>query len=220
MKINCFVVCLSGILINSNAFHHGRLSRKTTLYMTKSDSSTLFSSFSKISSKSLPVILGFGLFFSSPTISPPPAFAAEELVDSPWTSGVKYTVVKSGTGASPKVGDMVSIRFRGSYKGNVFDDTFSTSEPYLYRAGLGSIVKGLDDTIIHMKVGDRLKLQFGGDLAFGSKGKASSPGKPRIPPMAEIDYEVELVELPGYGDDIILDVASNNREFRLCVEHE
>jgi hypothetical protein len=40
-------------------------------------------------------------------------------------------------------------------------------------------------------------LKFGGEYAFGSKGKPSAPGKPRIPPNADVEYEVELVELPG-----------------------
>ena len=51
-------------------------------------------------------------------------------------------------------------------------------------------MKGLDDAVTHMKIGDRWKLSFGGDLAFGSKGKPSAPGKPRIPPNAVVDYEV------------------------------
>jgi len=53
-----------------------------------------------------------------------------------------------------------------------------------------SIVRGLDEAVVHMKVGDRWKLSFGGEMAFGQKGKPSSPGKPRIPPMAVVDYEV------------------------------
>lgn len=61
-----------------------------------------------------------------------------------------------------------------------------------HRAGVGLIVKGLDDAVVNMHVGDRYHLVFGGDLAFGEKGKPSAPGKPRIPPNAAIDYEVLL----------------------------
>ena len=32
------------------------------------------------------------------------------------------------------------------------------------------------------------------------------PGKPKIPPGGDIDYEVQLVELPGKGEDIISDI--------------
>lgn len=57
-----------------------------------------------------------------------------------------------------------------------------------------------------MHVGDRFRLQFGGDLAFGAQGRPSAPGKPRIPPNAVIDYEVELVSIPGTDDEFIADV--------------
>jgi FKBP-type peptidyl-prolyl cis-trans isomerase len=126
---------------------------------------------------------------------------------SPWSKDVQYEVVKSGKkdAARPKVGELVTIRFKGSYKGTVFDDTFKTEQPYIYRTGVGLVLKGLDDAIINMAVGDRIKLSFGGELAFGEKGKPSAPGKPRIPPNAVIDYEVELVELPGQAEDFIAD---------------
>ena len=91
-------------------------------------------------------------------------------------------------------------------KGTEFDNTFKTEMPYIYRAGSERILKGLDDTVVNMKVGDRLAVSFGGDLAFGQKGRPSAPGKPRIPPMATVDYEVELVNLPGTQEDMIADV--------------
>ena len=72
------------------------------------------------------------------------------------------------------------------------------------------IVKGLDDAIPNMSVGDRWKLSFGGDLAFGEKGKPSAPGRPRIPPNAVIDYEVELEDIPGAGDDFIADYEASS----------
>jgi peptidylprolyl isomerase len=56
--------------------------------------------------------------------------------------------------------------------------------------GVGSIVKGLDDAVLHMRTGDKVRLEFGGDLAFGDKGRPAAPGKPRIPPNADISYEV------------------------------
>jgi FKBP-type peptidyl-prolyl cis-trans isomerase len=125
---------------------------------------------------------------------------------SPWDDKVLYDVVTSNpSGLKPKVGELVAIRFKGSFKGNVYDNTFDTPEPYFYRAGVGLIIKGLDDAIPNMHVGERIKLTFSGDRSF-EKGKASSPGKPRIPPGAEVEYEVELTELPGAAEEFILDV--------------
>ena len=131
-----------------------------------------------------------------------PAFA--DLTPAPWDSNVKYEVVKKGTDEKPVAGDLVIVRFKGSTKGIVFDDTFSTSDPYYYRCGVGIIIKGLDDAILNMHVGDRYRLQFGGDLAFPN-GRPSAPGRPRISPGANVDYEVELIDVPGKGEDKILD---------------
>ena len=70
----------------------------------------------------------------------------------------------------------------------------------------GSLVKGLDDAVLNMKVGEKVVLEFGGDLAFGEKGRASAPGRPRIPPNADVTFEVLLQSLPGTGGDFIADV--------------
>ena len=63
----------------------------------------------------------------------------------------------------------------------------------------------MDETVAHMHEGDRVRIQVGGDYAFGSKGLPAAPGRPRIPPNAVIDYDIQLVQVPGYGDDIIAD---------------
>ena len=71
----------------------------------------------------------------------------------PWSPNIQYEVVKSApNGDVPKIGELVAIRFKGSFRGNVFDDTFSTDQPYFYRVGVGSILKGLDDTVTNMHV--------------------------------------------------------------------
>jgi FKBP-type peptidyl-prolyl cis-trans isomerase len=161
--------------------------------------------------KVLPVLLS-GFLLSQDVIVPIPVQAADvEYVSpkydmvAPWNSAIKYSIVKKGNGAQIKVGDLVEVRFLGNYKGIIFDDTFSTAEPYYFRAGVGTILKGLDDTIVQMKVGDRWKVNFSGtDLSFAN-GVKSSPGKPRIPAGGELDYEIEVVNLPGTGDDFIAD---------------
>lgn len=76
-----------------------------------------------------------------------------DFTPAPWSDKVQYEVVKSNpSGEIPKIGEMVAVRFKGSYKGTTFDDTFNTEQPYYYRAGVGLIVKGLDDTIVNMHV--------------------------------------------------------------------
>lgn len=193
----CLLVVAASL---SNAFIFSRpavVARKSTQLAAAAETTEFFKTAWK---KCLPVVVAASLT-SFPGVS------LADMIISPWSKDVQYEVVKSAKkdAAKPKVGEMVAIRFTGSYKGNVFDDTFKTEQPYFYRTGVGLILKGLDDAVTNMAVGDRFKLSFGGDLAFGEKGRPSAPGKPRIPPNAVIDYEVELVDLPGQGEDMIAD---------------
>ncbi|OSX74124.1 hypothetical protein BU14_0306s0005 [Porphyra umbilicalis] len=71
----------------------------------------------------------------------PPAQAADEGMTTT-ASGLKYKVVKKGTGPTPVAGDLVTIRFKGEYNGVVFDDLFKVEEPYFYRMGSENILKG------------------------------------------------------------------------------
>lgn len=121
----------------------------------------------------------------------PPAFA--ELIATPWNNNVQYEVLQAApSGAVPKPGDLVAIRFLASYNGQTIDDTLKTADPYYFRCGVGAVVQGLDEAVTHMHEGERVKLRFGGDLAFGQKGMKSAPGRARVPPNAVVDYEVCL----------------------------
>eukprot|EP01035_Chromulina_nebulosa_P018894 gene18894-24691_t len=131
--------------------------------------------------------------------------ALADLKTAPWDNNIKYEIIKqSDKQDKPTPGDLITIRFKASTKGQVFDNTFVTEEPYFFRCGVGLVVKGLDESVLQMHPGDRYRLIFGGDLAFPD-GRASAPGRPRILPKAEVEYEVELIDIPGKGEDYILD---------------
>jgi FKBP-type peptidyl-prolyl cis-trans isomerase len=85
----------------------------------------------------------------------PMAAYAEEVVTLP--SGVKYEVVKSGDGPQPKVGELAGIRFRAKVvqSGNKIDDIFDTPEPYYTRIGSGGLIKGVEEVLPKMRLGDR-----------------------------------------------------------------
>uniref|UniRef100_A0A7S4I2W1 peptidylprolyl isomerase n=1 Tax=Odontella aurita TaxID=265563 RepID=A0A7S4I2W1_9STRA len=118
-------------------------------------------------------------------------------------SGVVIDVVKSGDGPSPSVGEMAAIRFKATIGGNVIDDIFNTPEPYYTRVGSGGLIKGAEEVIPKMRVGDRWVLTVPGDLAFGKKGRPASAGKPRIPGDSVVEFEVEMVGLPGKEVELI-----------------
>lgn len=114
-------------------------------------------------------ILAFGGF---------PAFA-EETVTLP--SGTSYTIAKSGTGPKPSIGELAAIRFKATVaqSGNVIDDIFNTAEPYYTRVGSGGLLKGVEEVLPNMRVGDRFQITIPNNMAFGPKGRPASAGKPR-----------------------------------------
>lgn len=118
-------------------------------------------------------------------------------------AGVTYEVVKAGTGPKPEVGELIAIRFAAFCGPNKIDDIFDTPEPYYTRVGSGGLLKGVETTLPLMTVGDRWKLTIPGELAFGQKGRPASAGKPRIPPNAEVIFDVEIVGLPGKEPELI-----------------
>lgn len=82
-----------------------------------------------------------------------PARAAETLAN-----GVSYEIMKSGSGPKPQVGELVAIRFAAYCGDTKIDDIFDTPEPYYTRIGSGGLLKGVEETLPLMQVGDRWKL--------------------------------------------------------------
>ena len=84
--------------------------------------------------------------------TPAPAFAGDKVT---LDNGVSYEVVKSGNGPKPEIGELVAIRF-AAYNGDIkIDDIFDTAEPYYTRLGSGGLLKGVEQTLPLMRVGDR-----------------------------------------------------------------
>merc|ERR1739844_183442 len=131
------------------------------------------------------------------------ANAEEGIVKLP--SGTVYEVINSGEGPKPNVGELAAIRFRAEVKqtGNKIDDIFDTPEPYYTRVGSGGLLKGVEEVLPKMRVGDRVMITVPTNMAFGPKGRPVSAGKPRIPGDAIIAFEVEMVGLPGRETELI-----------------
>ncbi|KAL3795582.1 hypothetical protein ACHAWO_001577 [Cyclotella atomus] len=136
------------------------------------------------------------------TILPLPSSADDDSV-TVTPSGITIKVLKSGNGPAPDIGELAAIRF-ASYAGeNKIDNIFDTAEPYYTRVGSGGLIKGVEEVLPKMRLGDRWVLTIPGNLAFGPKGRPASAGTPRIPANAEIIFDVEMVGLPGKEPELI-----------------
>lgn len=93
-----------------------------------------------------------GIATIASTVGVLPQFA---FADETTASGVAIKVIKSGNGPKPTVGELASIRF-AAYNGEIkIDDIFATPEPYFTRVGSGGLIKGVEEVLPKMRVGDR-----------------------------------------------------------------
>ncbi|EON97720.1 putative fkbp-type peptidyl-prolyl cis-trans isomerase protein [Phaeoacremonium minimum UCRPA7] len=110
--------------------------------------------------------------------------------------GVTKTIIFEGSGASPKVGQTVTIEYTGwlkdtsapDNKGKVFD---SSTQPgrgdFQTRIGVGQVIKGWDEGVLQMKVGEKATLDISSDYGYGASGFTG-----HIPPNADLIFDVHL----------------------------
>lgn len=105
-------------------------------------------------------------------------------------SGLKYEIMKSGTGtAHPKASDTVTVHYHGTLlDGTVFDSSVKRNQPASFP--LNQVIPGWTEGVQLMKEGDKFKFTIPANLAYG----ASSPS-PLIPPNSTLVFEVELLKI-------------------------
>jgi FKBP-type peptidyl-prolyl cis-trans isomerase len=114
-------------------------------------------------------------------------------------SGLRYRRIKSGPGGpSPSPTDAVTIHYAGrSIDGNEFDSSIARGEPATFP--LPRLIKGWQEGVPLMRVGDTFEFAIPQHLAYGPKGKGP------IPPGATLLFTIELfgtkAAVAGEGSD-------------------
>eukprot|EP00996_Jenningsia_fusiforme_P004522 NODE_5354_length_686_cov_29.739403_g4980_i0.p1 GENE.NODE_5354_length_686_cov_29.739403_g4980_i0~~NODE_5354_length_686_cov_29.739403_g4980_i0.p1 ORF type:complete len:109 (-),score=19.26 NODE_5354_length_686_cov_29.739403_g4980_i0:221-547(-) len=89
----------------------------------------------------------------------------------------------------PKKGQIVSVHYVGMLPdGSEFDSTRKRGRPFKFRLASGEVVKGWDEGVSQMSLGERAKITMSPDSAYGAKG---FPGL--IPSETSIVFDVELL---------------------------
>uniref|UniRef100_A0A0F7CZ42 peptidylprolyl isomerase n=1 Tax=Hypseocharis bilobata TaxID=253189 RepID=A0A0F7CZ42_9ROSI len=90
-------------------------------------------------------------------------------------------------------GDKIKVHYRGKLTdGSVFDSSFERGDPIEFELGSGQVIKGWDQGLLGMCVGEKRKLKIPSQLGYGAQG---SP--PTIPGGATLIFDTELVAVNG-----------------------
>ena len=107
----------------------------------------------------------------------------------PTASGLKYRILRKGTGAMPKATDKVEVNYHGWLDdGKKFDSSYDRGESISF--GLNQVIKGWTEGMQLVGEGGMIELEIPSDLGYGDRG---SPGA--IPPKARLHFLVELIKV-------------------------
>lgn len=106
------------------------------------------------------------------------------------SAGLKVQVIKEGSGVGAKTGDMVTVHYTGTLEnGTKFDSSVDRNTPFAFILG-GKVIKGWNEGVVGMKVGETRKLTIPPDLAYGANGVP-----PVIPPNSTLIFEIQMLKI-------------------------
>lgn len=104
---------------------------------------------------------------------------------------MKIEKITQGNGPAPKAGDTVVVHYTGWLTdGTKFDSSVDRNDPFAFVLGAGQVIRGWDEGVAKLKVGDKARLTIPPEMAYGRDGY---PGA--IPPNATLIFEVELISI-------------------------
>ena len=104
-------------------------------------------------------------------------------------SGLTYIITKKGDGAPVKAGDEVIVNYTGLLtNGAKFDSSLDRGETFSFPVGAGRVIKGWDEGLQKLRIGDHATLIIPASIAYGSRGAGSV-----IPPDATLIFIIEVI---------------------------
>lgn len=112
-------------------------------------------------------------------------------------SGLKYIITQEAPAdaVSPRAGQSVMVHYTGWLEengkpGKKFDSSIDRGQPFQFTIGVGQVIKGWDEGVMQMKIGEKRRLIIPAALGYGVRGAGGV-----IPPNATLIFDVELIDI-------------------------
>ena len=104
-------------------------------------------------------------------------------------SGLRYQILKEGTGDHPLPTDTVLVHYEGRLEnGTVFDSSYQRRQPAPFR--LDQVIPGWTEGLQLMKKGGKARFVVPPSLAYGDRDMGGV-----IPPNSTLTFDVELLDI-------------------------
>lgn len=104
-------------------------------------------------------------------------------------SGLTYIVTKKGDGVPIKAGDEVIVNYTGLLtNGQKFDSSLDRGQPFSFTVGAGRVIKGWDEGLQKLRIGDHATLIIPASIGYGARGAGGV-----IPPDATLIFIIEVL---------------------------
>ncbi|KAJ8058682.1 hypothetical protein OCU04_012856 [Sclerotinia nivalis] len=107
-------------------------------------------------------------------------------------------------------GDRIHVHYRGNLEengevGKEFDSSYSRGQPLSFVVGKGSVIKGWDDNLIDMCIGEKRVLTIPPEFGYGDRAMGPIPAK------STLIFETELTGIEGVPKpEIIIEKTSSS----------
>lgn len=127
-----------------------------------------------------------------------PAVATSATSPAPEVNALEIGELKPGSGTAIAAGQKAVVQYTGwlyetsapDKKGKEFDSSRNSGRPFSFVVGAGQVIKGWDQGVLGMKVGERRRLTIPAELGYGDVGAGGL-----IPPGATLVFDVDLVAI-------------------------
>ncbi|KAL2795152.1 hypothetical protein BJX66DRAFT_172708 [Aspergillus keveii] len=94
-------------------------------------------------------------------------------------------------------GDTVHMHYRGTLAsdGSEFDASYNRGKPFTFPLGAGRVIKGWDQGLLDMCVGEKRTLTIPPEYGYGDRGVGPIPGG------STLIFETELIGIEGVPKD-------------------
>ncbi len=103
-------------------------------------------------------------------------------------SGLKFYLIKPGTGDSAQLTNRVYVNYTGYLtNGKKFDSSFERGNPISFIIGHREVMVGFEEMALLLNKGAKARVVIPYQLAYGEQGRM-----PTIPPKADLVFDVEM----------------------------